>query len=221
MTARTDRQHLYTLSTITGQFWSWCHMPKTVFEYSPDCLWQESFFGFNACACAYIVSFAHRLAYNHYASAHNATNAHAQGNGCAHWSTKVTLSSKAIGLDCLNQLPDGKFVWPVCPLEKNVFKSGTESGKSVSICLISIGMASAQFTSSTHPLLYYTETTRGLQLLTRLDCMLLWCEYTHVGHFAWCIEYHCAVTLLGVNPGGRPPWGPSESLILGPWSMSL
>ena len=32
------------------------------------------------CACAYVALFACRLAYNHYAIAHNAANAHAQGS---------------------------------------------------------------------------------------------------------------------------------------------
>ena len=50
--------------------------------------------------CAYVALFARRLAYNHYTIAHayNAANAHAQGSDRAHWSQKVTLLSKAIGV---------------------------------------------------------------------------------------------------------------------------
>ena len=48
----------------------------------------------------YAALFVRRLAYNHYAIAHayNAANAHAQGSDRARWSQKVTLSSKAIGV---------------------------------------------------------------------------------------------------------------------------
>ena len=52
------------------------------------------------CACAYVALFVRRLAYNHYAVAHayNAANTQAQGSDLAHWSQKVTLLSKAIGV---------------------------------------------------------------------------------------------------------------------------
>ena len=50
------------------------------------------------CVCCIICVQAH--AYNHYAIPHayNAANARAQGSDRAHWSQKVTLSSKAIGV---------------------------------------------------------------------------------------------------------------------------
>ena len=50
--------------------------------------------------CVYVALFARRLAYIHYAiaQAYNAANTHAQGSDRAHWSQKVTLSSKAIGV---------------------------------------------------------------------------------------------------------------------------
>ena len=50
------------------------------------------------CVCCIICVQAH--AYNHYAIPHayNAANARAQGSDWAHWSQKVTLSSKAIGV---------------------------------------------------------------------------------------------------------------------------